>query len=107
MNTLSSHVLDTANGKPVANLPLELLLPNGKKVIAITDEDGRCSSWDEAEFVPGQYQLRFLVKPYLIQTHGSSFYPHVDVHFELQSDNAHYHVPLLISPFGFSSYRGS
>lgn len=107
MNTLSSHVLDTANGKPVANLALELMLPDGQTVESSTDNDGRCKDWKNCELVAGQYRLRFQVKPYLIQTHGESFYPHVDVHFELQATNDHYHVPLLISPFGFSSYRGS
>ncbi|MBS09378.1 MAG: 5-hydroxyisourate hydrolase, partial [Alteromonas sp.] len=61
----------------------------------------------EDGFAAGVYTLRFHCKPYLVETHGKSFYPHIDITFELDENGGHYHVPLLISPFGFSSYRGS
>ncbi|GAB2682062.1 hydroxyisourate hydrolase [Aliiglaciecola sp. 3_MG-2023] len=107
MNSLSSHVLDTAAGKPVANLALHLTTPDGSVVQAKTDSDGRCNQWNNIQFVAGHYQLRFSVEAYLIEKHGESFYPFVDVNFTLPEDGGHYHVPLLISPYGFSSYRGS
>lgn len=107
MLSLSSHVLDTTSGKPVANLPIELLTPDGQRATVETDDDGRCKTWPDINLVAGCYQLRFLCKPYLLEQYGKCFYPYVDIHFELESDGGHYHVPLLISPFGFSSYRGS
>ncbi|MBU2876381.1 MULTISPECIES: hydroxyisourate hydrolase [Alteromonadaceae] len=107
MNSLSSHVLDTAAGKPVPDLALQLTTPDGKIIDAQTDNDGRCNQWSDVNFIAGQYQLRFYVETYLIEKHGESFYPFVDVSFNLPEDGGHYHVPLLISPYGFSSYRGS
>lgn len=105
--SLSSHVLDTTSGKPVSNLPVELTLPDGKKYHCLTDNDGRCNKWGVNEIVVGSYQLRFLTDDYLQNEHGGGFYPFVDVHFKITQEQNHYHVPLLISPFGFSSYRGS
>lgn len=107
MNTLSSHVLDTTNGKPVANMKLSLTMPNKKLLQAETNQDGRVSQWQVSTFDAGQYTLRFHCKDYLISTHGDSFYPFVDIHFEMTENGGHYHIPLLISPFGYSSYRGS
>lgn len=107
MISLSSHVLDTTSGKPASNMKLVLTLPNGQEVSGVTNQDGRFSDWGDIEFSSGIYSLRFHCKEYLLSAHGASFYPHVDICFEMQSDRGHYHVPLLISPFGFSSYRGS
>lgn len=107
MISLSSHVLDTTSGKPVADLPLTLTLPDGSMAEGKTDSDGRCKVWGDVALSDGTYQLRFHCEQYLISTHGSSFYPHVDIAFHMTTEGGHYHVPLLISPFGFSSYRGS
>lgn len=107
MNSLSSHVLDTTSGKPVANLPITLYLADGTTITVATDADGRCKHWDDVTFNPGTYHLRFHCQEYLQQAHGNSFYPFVDIHFIIKPNSGHYHVPLLISPFGFSSYRGS
>lgn len=105
--SLSSHVLDTTLGKPAANMQLTLLTPDGTKIEASTNLDGRCNQWQDKVFSPGIYQLRFHTKSYLLEHHNAAFYPYVDIHFELSENGGHYHVPLLISPFGFSSYRGS
>jgi 5-hydroxyisourate hydrolase len=107
MNTLSSHVLDTTSGKPVAQLPLTLTHPDGRQLTGVTDQDGRCKDWGSVVFNAGDYCLRFHCQDYLLKSHGNSFYPFVDIHFTLTEQGGHYHVPLLISPFGFSSYRGS
>ncbi|NVK57238.1 MAG: hydroxyisourate hydrolase [Alteromonadaceae bacterium] len=107
MISLSSHVLDTTSGKPVAGLPITLTAPDGTSVSASTNEDGRCKDWADMSFDAGIYHLRFECDSYLRSTHGESFYPFVDIHFEMTEAGGHYHVPLLISPFGFSSYRGS
>ncbi|MBU3022623.1 hydroxyisourate hydrolase [Aestuariibacter sp. A3R04] len=107
MISLSSHVLDTTSGKPAANLPLTLTTPDGNQYQGVTDDDGRCKSWQNATLIAGTYQLRFHCHEYLTTKHGESFYPHVDIAFVMEENGGHYHVPLLISPFGFSSYRGS
>lgn len=107
MISLSSHVLDTTLGKPVGDLPVILIGPNNQQASTVTDADGRCKNWQNMAFVAGVYQLRFECKNYLNDTHGNAFYPFVDIHFEMEENGGHYHVPLLISPFGFSSYRGS
>jgi 5-hydroxyisourate hydrolase len=107
MISLSSHVLDTTNGKPAKNMTLVLTTPSGSEIKGITNRDGRFSDWGDIEFTPGIYSLRFHCKEYLMDNHGASFYPHVDISFEMQANGGHYHVPLLISPYGFSSYRGS
>lgn len=107
MISLSSHVLDTTLGKPVAGLSVTLTAPDGEQVSAETNADGRITDWHYQFQQSGVYQLRFETAAYLIQTHGASFYPFVDIYFELEADGGHYHVPLLLSPFGFSSYRGS
>lgn len=110
MNTLSSHVLDTTLGKPAQGIALTLTTPSGETFKGETDDDGRFNHWtanNENGFPAGIYTLRFHCKSYLERQHGKSFYPHIDIAFELENNGGHYHVPLLISPFGFSSYRGS
>jgi 5-hydroxyisourate hydrolase len=107
MNSLSSHVLDTTLGKPAVNMRLTLSTPEGQSIEAETDADGRCNNWQDTQFHLGVYQLRFHTKAYLLSHHQKAFYPFVDIHFELEDNGGHYHVPLLISPYGFSSYRGS
>ena len=107
MITLSSHVLDTTLGAPAKNMVITLTTPNGESVSAQTDNDGRCKNWGDIRFSAGVYCLRFETADYLQAHHGKSFYPFVDIHFEMREDGGHYHVPLLVSPFGFSSYRGS
>ena len=105
--SLSSHVLDTTLGKPAANMQLTLTTPQGQQVSASTNADGRCNQWQDVQFGAGVYQLRFHTREYLLSHHPEAFYPFVDIHFELVENGGHYHVPLLISPYGFSSYRGS
>jgi 5-hydroxyisourate hydrolase len=100
-------VLDTTLGKPAANMKITLTTTNGEMIHGITDADGRCKQWQDFAFVAGTYQLRFYTKEYLLTHHKEAFYPFVDINFELLENGGHYHVPLLISPFGFSSYRGS
>ena len=78
MNTLSSHVLDTTLGKPAQGIALTLTLPDGSTLSGETDNDGRFNNWGvEDGFAAGVYTLRFHCKPYLVETHGKSFYPHI------------------------------
>lgn len=107
MTSLSSHVLDTALGIPARQLHITLTTCDGVQVKVETDDDGRCSSWGEVSIPAGVHQLRFHTEAYLEKHHGSAFYPFVDIHFRTTPDGGHYHIPLLLSPFGISSYRGS
>lgn len=113
MNTLSTHVLDTATGRPAAGLPirLEFFGPLGVRTVGegITDADGRVRDFLPAETVlePGTYRMRFESGVYHQAQGIKGFYPYVEVVFAVEPQGGHYHVPLLISPFGYSTYRGS
>ena len=102
MASLSTHVLDTARGRPAAGVPVELRDASDRIVAqGVTDADGRVSPLGD-DVGPGTYRLRFDVAAH--QPDG--FYPEVSVTFVV-GDEQHYHVPLLLSPFGYSTYRGS
>lgn len=107
MISLSSHVLDTTQGKPAANMALVLTAPDGTRHHGKTDADGRCRDWGITQYAPGVYCMRFMCKDYLASYTEETLYPFVDIHFEMTEEGGHYHIPLLLSPFGFSSYRGS
>lgn len=113
-NTISTHVLDTTRGRPAAGVPIRLdareadgsfrLLASGT-----TDDDGRVRdiSKGTAVLTPGVYRMAFDTEVYFAAQGIEGFYPAVEVLFQVRSTGEHYHVPLLISPFGFSTYRGS
>jgi 5-hydroxyisourate hydrolase len=111
--TLSTHVLDTARGRPAQGIPVILSAegPDGWSELArgTTDGDGRIASLSPAgtPAVPGTtLRLRFELDGFFADQGVPAFYPCVDVVFTLQ-DTGHHHIPLLISPFGYSTYRGS
>lgn len=110
---LTTHVLDTARGEPAAGLRVELCRLDGevrtKLAEAITNADGRTDDpvLPEARFAPGIYELTFHVGTYLEQSGAdASFLDAVPLRFRM-TEAVHYHVPLLLSPFGYSTYRGS
>jgi 5-hydroxyisourate hydrolase len=107
MNKLSCHVLDTANGKPAAGIQVQLFSLNDQTTLgeATTDQDGR-AKFPEIKLEKQSYTLRFLVAPYCDAQFGSAFFPLIDVNFNVY-DEGNYHIPLLLSPFSYSSYRGS
>lgn len=111
MSSLSTHVLDTSRGGPAAGVAVVLKRQDGDrwKVLARgeTDDDGRLSAGLPAELEPGVYALRFEVEPYFVRRGVDAFYPHAEVVFKIVAADEHYHVPLLLSPFGYSTYRGS
>jgi 5-hydroxyisourate hydrolase len=116
--TLSTHVLDATAGRPAAGVPVQLERrgPDGWSPAGAgqTDADGRLrlgGGPDGQEsglgFEPGVYRITFDTGAYF-QAHGTaSFYPEVTVTFEMTGHGEHYHVPLLLSPFAYSTYRGS
>jgi len=110
---VTTHVLDLQTGRPAAGLAVELRLPGAgaaapAKVSAVTDSDGRIDQWSERfELVDGSHRLRFATGPWFDQQGRDVFYPTVSVTFRVAAQRAHYHVPLLLSPYGYSTYRGS
>jgi 5-hydroxyisourate hydrolase len=108
MSTLSTHVLDTALGKPARGI--RVTLTRGDEVLgsAVTDDDGRVREFPPMRGgpEPGEYRLRFAVAEYFAATKRDAFYTEIVIAFRV-ADDSHYHVPLLLSPFGYSTYRGS
>ena len=111
MSHLTTHVLDAATGVPAAGVAVELADESGLPVAdGVTDADGRASLGPEL-LPAGQYTIAFRTGAYFAARGVDTFYPFVTVTFivEIADDgtSGHYHVPLLLSPFGYSTYRGS
>ena len=113
MSTITTHVLDTALGKPAAGVSVMLERVDGLQSVQIgagmTDGDGRLKSIlaPGERLESGEYRLRFATGAYFARDGRESFYPVVVVEFSIAGEDAHYHVPLLLSPYGYSTYRGS
>jgi 5-hydroxyisourate hydrolase len=106
MATLSTHVLDTGAGRPAAGVRVVLEGAAGQVLAeARTDTDGRVGSIGD-DLAPGDYRLRFDTGTWFSDTGAEGFYPEVSVSFRITVDE-HFHVPLLLSRFGYSTYRGS
>ena len=109
MSSLSTHVLDTALGKPAAGIAVTLeRASDGHQLGAgVTDADGRVRNFSSVTaWADGEYRLRFAVGDYFAATHRDAFYSEILIAFRI-SGGEHYHVPLLLSPFGYSTYLGS
>lgn len=105
MSSLSCHILDTTQGVPASDVMIHLQTLDGTRLESqVTNQDGRVSF--ESAIEQQDYCLRFEVKQYCLEHFKQAFFPFVDVNFSV-SDERHYHIPLLLSPFTFSSYRGS
>jgi 5-hydroxyisourate hydrolase len=108
MSAITTHVLDTSRGRPAARVPVRLEHRNAVLGSGTTDEDGRLRDLlpPDVPLTPGVYRLVFDTGAYFATRGGDSFYPRVTVDFEMR-EGEHHHVPLLLSPFGYSTYRGS
>ncbi len=110
---ITTHVLDTSLGRPAVGVAvsLEWLSASGEPwhcAEGVTNSDGRVVDLLELEdFKPGQYRLIFATGAYYARQSISTFYPQVQIEFTVADVAQHYHVPLLLSPFGYSTYRGS
>jgi 5-hydroxyisourate hydrolase len=108
MGTLSTHVLDTGLGRPAAGIGVVLESLDGQDLgAAVTDGDGRIGSIGPERLEAGTYRLRFASGDYFAALGTEGFYPEVVVVFKVADPVQHYHVPVLLSPFGYSTYRGS
>ncbi|WP_439106932.1 hydroxyisourate hydrolase [Congregibacter sp.] len=113
MSQITTHILDTARGQPAAAVPLALYqLQEGQWVeiaAGVTNDDGRVPGLldADAKFPAGTYRMHFSTAEYYSALEIAVFYPYVDVVFNLDDGGDHYHIPLLLSPFGYSTYRGS
>jgi 5-hydroxyisourate hydrolase len=113
MSGITTHVLDTARGRPASGVPvvLEIREDGGWREIgrALTDEDGRVRRLLSAgsALTPGVYRLTFGIETYFRKLEIEGFYPEAAIVFQVRDANQHHHVPLLLSPYGYSTYRGS
>lgn len=130
---ITCHILDTTCGKPAENVKCEISYipsngitsPSEVKPFgyAYTNQDGRIGSWNAAnstetfinaennqwtKLVSGTYRIRYHTKDYFLKRDGTTFFPFIDIWFEVPAiPEKHYHVPLLLSNYGYSTYRGS
>jgi 5-hydroxyisourate hydrolase len=111
--SISTHVLDTSLGQPAAGVPVSLDRRDESTWINVasgeTDNDGRARALipDDQPAPAGTYRLVFDTGWYFTRSGVDAFYPSVTVVFDTRGGGGHYHVPLLLSPFGYSTYRGS
>ncbi|MER3497472.1 MAG: hydroxyisourate hydrolase [Chitinophagaceae bacterium] len=112
MSQITTHILDTMRGRPAAGVRVVFYYGENDEWTEIgrseTNEDGRAKDLvaDGKTLQPGIYKLRLETKDYFDADRITTFYPYVEIVFEISSSE-HYHVPLLLSPFGYSTYRGS
>ena len=113
MSPITTHVLDVSTGRPAEGVAATLELFSGGHWNAIgkgaTNADGRIRDLlpDAHALAAGVYRLTFDTGAWFLSRHVAAFYPSVPIVFEIGSTSEHYHVPLLLSPFGYSTYRGS
>jgi 5-hydroxyisourate hydrolase len=107
MASLSTHVLDTSLGRPATGIRVVLESATGDVLgEGVTDADGRIATFGIERLGAGDYRLRFDSGSYFAGLGTEAFYPEVLVTFAVQGDG-HFHVPLLLNPYGYSTYRGS
>jgi 5-hydroxyisourate hydrolase len=114
MKRISTHILDLVQGKPAKDLPvrLEKQMSTGDWRLLTsthTDHEGRCPQLlpDEADLSSGIYRLIFATGTYFALAKIAALYPVVEVTFQVQDRESHFHIPLLLSPNGYTTYRGS
>jgi 5-hydroxyisourate hydrolase len=113
MNRISTHILDLSSGQPAAGVPVQLARqqsPERWQVVAssTTDRDGRCAQLlDQAELTVGLYRLHFDTASYFDGRKIETLYPFVEVTFWVRAGESHFHIPLLLSAAGYTTYRGA
>lgn len=108
MSYVTAHVLDSATGTPAEGITVALEAADGTSIAAAeTNGDGRVPDLGPETLESGDYRITFGTGEYFAGRNQPTFYPFVTVNFTVQAQERHYHVPLLLSPFAFSTYRGS
>ena len=113
MSQITTHILDTSTGTPAVNIPINLFqLADGlwsELASGTSNKDGRVDGLlaDNRVLEAGNYKMAFDTAGYFSSTGVRGFYPLVEISFTIDGDGQHYHIPLLLSPFGYSTYRGS
>ena len=112
MSAITTHILDTSRGRPAVGFHVGLQIKSGEswKTLGsgLTDANGRCAGLlGETPLEKGTYRLLFNASDYYRELHLDTFYSEISVVFVVSNPDADYHVPLLINPFGYSTYRGS
>ncbi len=113
MSGITTHVLDVARGRPASGVPvlLEIRQESGWQELgrARTDADGRARQLLAADsaLITGTYRITFAIETYFRTQGIEGFYPEASIVFHVRDADQHYHVPLLLSPYGYSTYRGS
>jgi 5-hydroxyisourate hydrolase len=113
MSQITTHVLDTTRGKPASGVPISLYQQHadGWKELScgVTNQDGRIAGLlaDPVKLAAGTYRMHFDTNAYFTAIDETGFYPYVDIVFDLDAGGDHYHIPLLLSAYGYSTYRGS
>ena len=114
MSQITTHILDTSIGSPAEGVTIRLEQQNPagawqEMASGKTNQDGRIMDLLPSDFViiEGLYRMIFLTSSYFEKQGVSYFYPEIEVRFLLQDPDQHYHIPLLLNPFGYSTYRGS
>jgi 5-hydroxyisourate hydrolase len=113
MSQITTHILDTTRGLPAQNVPIALFAQqddDGQKVNGgVTNTDGRLPDLlaDKETLPAGVYRMHFATAVYFKANNEVGFYPYVDIVFEIDASGTHYHIPLLLSAYGYSTYRGS
>jgi 5-hydroxyisourate hydrolase len=105
MSRITTHVLDAVHGRPAAGVAVTLTGPDGTVATGTTDGDGRIGGLGPEDLPDGDYRLEFATGAWFAERGIDAFYPRVAIDFRLGS--GHHHVPLLLSPFAYSTYRGS
>jgi len=110
---ISTHILDTALGRPAADVPVSLARLQRERWLVLsesrTDADGRCRQLlpEDAEIEAGLYRVRFETAAYYEAQRLAGLYPYVEIAFEVRDAEQHYHIPLLLTANGYTTYRGS
>ncbi|MDF3071879.1 MAG: 5-hydroxyisourate hydrolase [Polyangiaceae bacterium] len=112
MTVITTHVLDTSLGKPAASVPVVLSVREGagyrELARGVTDADGRVRRFEPEPLLGvGAYSLTFETSDYFRADSRAAFFQRVTLEFFVADESQHYHVPLLLSPFGYTTYRGS
>jgi 5-hydroxyisourate hydrolase len=108
MTGISTHVLDISLGKPAVGLNVRLTHETGGEWFGVTDADGRCRDLlNAAALKSGNYRLIFAVAPYFEARQIPTLYPEVIISFTVRDPQQHHHIPLLLAPNGYTTYRGT